>query len=88
MKSQLKQKASLAVEPIMKLLVSLQLIIFSIAIAIAQDDPVGTDRNVDVRIETNGGDVWYGQWWIWAILLAVFIIIIVAITNRGRDRRA
>lgn len=43
-------------------------------------------RKVDVDIDLNGskgGAAWYGNWWIWAIGIAVFLIIIVALTNRG-----
>lgn len=38
---------------------------------------------VEVDIDANGGTVWYGQPWVWAIGVAIFIIIIVAITRNG-----
>ena len=27
--------------------------------------------------------VWYGQWWMWAAGVGVFLIIVIALTNRG-----
>lgn len=27
--------------------------------------------------------LWYSQWWVWAVGIAVFLIIIIALTNRG-----
>ena len=47
--------------------------------AFAQSVP----EKVDVDISTNSGPAWYGQPWFWAIGVAVFIVIIVAITRRG-----
>lgn len=42
-----------------------------------------------VEVEVSTGDtVWYGQPWIWAIGVAVFIIIIVAITRSGNRNSA
>jgi len=32
---------------------------------------------------TTTTEVWYGQWWIWALGVAVFLIIVIALTNRG-----
>lgn len=32
---------------------------------------------------TSSTEVWYGQWWIWAVGVAVFLIIVIALTNRG-----
>ena len=51
-------------------------------VAMAQD---GT-KKIDIDISTGkdaAGPAWYGQWWIWAIGLAIFIIVIVAITRGG-----
>ena len=49
----------------------------------AQDIP----EKVDVDIET-GQTAWYGQPWVWAVGVALFIIIIVAITRGGSRREA
>ena len=38
---------------------------------------------VEVDINAGGETAWYGQPWIWAIGVAIFIIIIVAITRNG-----
>lgn len=32
---------------------------------------------------TSTSEVWYGQWWIWAVGVGVFLIVIIALTNRG-----
>ena len=39
--------------------------------------------NVDVDIKVHDEPVWYGQWWVWALGIAVFLVVIVALTNRG-----
>ncbi|HXH98908.1 MAG TPA: hypothetical protein VNI52_01480 [Sphingobacteriaceae bacterium] len=44
-------------------------------------------EKVDVDISTNdGGGMWYAQPWVWVVGVAVFIVIIIAIT-RGGSRR-
>lgn len=58
--------------------------IFSSVASYAQSVP----EKVDVDINTNGGgSVWYGQPWVWAVGVAIFIVIIVAIT-RGSSKNA
>lgn len=42
------------------------------------------DLQVDVDTGGNGGTPWYGMWWVW-VLAAVFIIVIVALTTRGKS---
>lgn len=39
---------------------------------------------VDINVDVHAGEVWYANWWVWVIGLAVFIIIIVAIVSAGR----
>ena len=56
--------------------------LFASVIASAQDVP----EKVDVNINTEGGSVWYGQPWVWAVGVAVFIVIIVAITRSRTDK--
>ena len=52
--------------------------IFTSVASYAQSVP----EKVDVDINTNGGgSVWYGQPWVWAVGVAIFIVIIVAITR-------
>ena len=51
------------------------------AVAFAQSTP-----DVDVAVKTTRTtSVWYGEWWIWAAAVAVFLIVIVALTSRGRS---
>jgi len=58
--------------------------IFASITSFAQTAPekVEVDINAD-----GGGSVWYGQPWVWAVGVAVFIVIIVAIT-RSSNRNA
>jgi hypothetical protein len=49
----------------------------------AQSSP----EKVDVNISTdNGGGGWYAQPWVWVVGVALFIIVIVAITRSGSRR--
>lgn len=48
------------------------------SLALAQD--AGTAGAVTTTRTT---EVWYGNWWVWAIGIAVFLIIVIALTNRG-----
>lgn len=57
--------------------------IFNALISFAQSAP----EKVDVDINTDGGGAWYGQPWVWAVGVAVFIVIIVAIT-RSNNKNA
>ena len=41
-------------------------------------------EKVDVEISTGGDSVWYGQPWVWAVGVAVFIVIIIAITRSNK----
>ena len=44
----------------------------------------GGGLNVDVDINDNNDAVlWYGQWWVWAVGVAVFLVVVIALTNRG-----
>jgi hypothetical protein len=48
------------------------------ALAFAQD------QAVDLTVKTEKvTTVWYNEWWVWAAGVAVFLIVIVALTNRG-----
>ena len=59
--------------------------LFSSVAAFAQTAP----EKVEVDINTNGGgSVWYGQPWVWAVGVAIFIVIIVAITRSSNNRNA
>ena len=45
-------------------------------------------EKVEIDINAGGGPAWYGQPWVWALGIALFIIIIVAITRGGSKTRA
>lgn len=50
--------------------------------AFAQDQTGGTAGGGGTVTHTST-EVWYGQWWVWAVGIAVFLIIVIALTNRG-----
>jgi hypothetical protein len=73
---------------------SLGLTLHSTALAQGQQQPgqqpaqppsdQGGGLNVDVDINDNDdAAVWYGQWWVWAIGVGVFLVVVIALTNRG-----
>jgi len=37
-------------------------------------------------VTTTTSEVWYTHWWIWAVGVAVFLIIVIALTNRPGGR--
>jgi hypothetical protein len=41
------------------------------------------DKQVDVNINTNSGGNWYAQPWVWIVGVAVFILLLVALTRSG-----
>jgi hypothetical protein len=47
-----------------------------------QPERAGLDVDVDVN-SGHDAPVWYAQWWMWAIGLGVFLIVVIALT-RGR----
>jgi len=49
------------------------------ALALAQT----SGPNVDIDVNTPGNNAWYGQWYLWAIGIAVFLVVVIALTNRG-----
>jgi len=40
-------------------------------------------EKVEVDINTGGDAVWYGQPWVWVVGIAVFIVVIIAITRNN-----
>ncbi len=48
--------------------------------ALAQD-PSGSSSSTSTTTTTT--QVWYGQWWVWAVGVAVFLVVVIALTNRG-----
>jgi phosphotransferase system glucose/maltose/N-acetylglucosamine-specific IIC component len=47
-------------------------------LAFAQSAP-----NIDIDVNTPSSQGWYGQWYVWAIGVAVFLVVVIALTNRG-----
>jgi len=47
-----------------------------------QPERTGLDVDVDIN-SGHSAPVWYAQWWMWAIGLGVFLIVVIALT-RGR----
>jgi hypothetical protein len=46
------------------------------------------DAQLDVNINANGGgSAWYTQWWVWVLVGLFALIVIVAITSRGKTAR-
>jgi hypothetical protein len=79
------------VRPLVMMVLALQMLIYKGAILLAQEGGGGGEKKVDVNVDIDGpsaagGTVWYGNWWVWAIGIAVFLIVIVALTNRGGSR--
>ena len=65
----------------LKGIAALILLTFTGLYTFAQDVP----EKVEVDINTNGGSVWYGQPWVWAIGIAVFIVVLVLITRSNKS---
>jgi hypothetical protein len=65
-----------AFRPMTALMVALQSV-FVTGLVFAQS------QGVDIDVNTRSTPAWYGQWWLWAVGVAVFLIIVVALTNRG-----
>jgi hypothetical protein len=37
----------------------------------------------EATTSTSTSTVWYTNWWIWAAAVGVFLIVVIALTNRG-----
>ena len=70
-----------AFRPLTAVLLGLQMLLIS-GLTFAQSQG-GGGGGLDVNVNTGPSAVWYGQWWVWAIGIAVFLVVIVALTNRG-----
>lgn len=51
--------------------------------AFAQQESTGTA----VTTASSSTQVWYGEWWPWAVGVAIFLIVVIALTNRGRTTK-
>ncbi len=81
----MKTSTELTKPAVMKTIV-LSVIIFCTTLltsvrAFAQSVP----DKVEVDIDAGGDAVWYGQPWVWAVGVAIFIVIIVAITRNNKN---
>ncbi|MBC7655092.1 MAG: hypothetical protein H7098_11560 [Oligoflexus sp.] len=67
-----------------KHLLMLTLALFSTLYTFAQDAP----KTVDVNINAGGAAEWYGQPWVWAIGVAIFILVLVIVTRSNKSSEA
>jgi len=54
-------------------------LLFASALAFAQDQAA----DLTVTTQKTTSTVWYTEWWVWAAGVAVFLIVILALTTRG-----
>ena len=50
------------------------------SLALAQENTTTTNGTTST---TTTSIAWYGNWWVWAVGVAVFLIVVIALTNRG-----
>jgi hypothetical protein len=62
-----------------RVLLSILLVIYSSIGLLAQET-----KKVDVDINTKGDNNWYASPWVWIVGVAVFILLLVALTRGGR----
>lgn len=63
---------------------SLLLTLFTSLYSFAQDVP----QKVDVDINAGGDSTWYGQPWVWAVGVAIFVVVLVIITRSNNKASA
>ncbi len=61
-----------------KVILSILLMIYSSVWLLAQET-----KKVDIDVNTKGND-WYASPWVWIVGVAVFILLLVALTRGGR----
>jgi len=64
------------------------LVAFAVALTFIFNSLIGFAQTAPEKVEVDinadgGGSVWYGQPWVWAVGVALFIVIIVAITRNN-----
>jgi len=52
----------------------------STVLAVAQDAEI----KVNIGTDSGGGGAWYQAWWVWVLIGLFALIVIIAITQRGR----
>ena len=73
------KKPSLISRALAPLLVVFQTLVVS-AVAVAQDATL----KVDINADSGGAVAWYQLWWVWVLVGLFALIVIIAITQRGR----
>lgn len=66
-------------------ILSLAVILSTFALSVKTFAQSAPDK-VEVDINAGGDSVWYGQPWVWVVGIAVFIVIIVAITRNNNTK--
>jgi hypothetical protein len=61
-----------------KLVLSIMLMLYSSILILAQET-----KKVDIDVNTKGNN-WYASPWVWIVGVAVFILLLVALTRGGR----
>ena len=62
---------------------TLATMVYSLWLAMTQVAQVAADSTYTSSTTRTTTTVWYGQWWVWAVGVGVFLIIVIALTNRG-----
>ena len=44
-----------------------------------------TTVKVDINANKGGGTMWYSTWWFWVLVGLFALIVIIAITSRGKS---
>ena len=68
-----------------KSILSLAVILSTFALSVSTFAQSAPDK-VEVDVNAGGDGVWYGQPWVWVVGIAVFIVIIVAITRNNNSK--
>ena len=73
------KSSSLILRAVAPLLVVFQLLGGAVLVA-AQDAEI----KVNIGTESSRGPAWYQTWWVWVLIGLFALIVIIAITQRGR----
>jgi len=68
-----------------KFIFSLTMILSTMLLSVKTFAQSAPDK-VEVDINAGGDSVWYGQPWVWVVGIAVFIVIIIAITRNNNTK--
>ena len=62
---------------------TLATMVYSLWLAMTQVAQVAADSTYTSSTTRTTTTVWYGQWWVWAVGVGVFLNVVIALTNRG-----